>query len=344
MKKQPMKSLTRVLLLWSILFFNFGGTRGDAAAASPLTSGKRVLVVHSYHETQKGHVVEMTQGIEEAFVGSRVKMKYFHMDTKRHTGLAWKKEAGQMATRVMDAFGPAVVIAMDDNAQAFFVQKNYARKEAPDFVFGGVNADISTYGFPRQNVTGVLERPNIKESLELLQRIVPSIKKILMLSDKSKTTDHFIEYCKTLDLPVEVIAYEQPLTLEEWKANVHKYRNKADAVGVYVSRTVKEVGGKTHVPEAKLIDILTIEGKLPTVGFFDTAATAGVLCGISVSMKEQGYVAGQMARAILEGKTPSDFSIEPTQRGRIQLNLKTAEKLGIEIGWNIITKADLVVK
>lgn len=342
MKKQPMKSFVRVLLLGSLLFFNLGGSAGNAEAVSSLISGKRVLVVHSYHEFQKGHVVEMTQGIEEAFVDSGVKMKYVHMDTKRQADLAWKKEAGRMATRVMEAFGPDVVIAMDDNAQAFFVRENYTRKQAPAFVFGGVNADISTYGFPSRNVTGVLERPNIKESIELLLKIVPGIKKILMLSDKSKTTDYFIEYCKTLDLPVEVIAYEQPLTLDEWKANVQKYKDRADAVGVYVSRTVKE--GKSYVPEAKLIDILTLEGRLPTVGFFDTAANAGVLCGISVSMKEQGYVAGRMARKILEGKPPSDFTIEPTQRGRIQLNLKTAEKLGIDIEWNIISKADVVVK
>jgi len=345
MKKQFINAIIRMLILGSILLY-VGDQPGYAAdAISPITSGKRVLVVHSYHETQKGHVVEMTQGIEEAFSGSGVKMKFVHMDTKRRTDLAWKKEAGQMATRVMEAFGPDVVIAMDDNAQAFFVQKNMTRSQAPVFVFGGVNADISTYEFPRPNVTGVLERPNIKESIELLQKIVPNINKIFMLSDKSKTTDHFIEYCKTLDLPVEVIAYEQSLTLEQWKASVQKYKDKADTVGVYVSRTVKEVaGGSSLVPEAKLIDILTIEGGLPTVGFFDTAATAGVLCAISVSMKEQGYVAGHMARAILEGKAPSDFSIEPTQRGRIQLNLKTAEKLGIDIEWNIISKADVVEK
>jgi len=345
MKKQFTKAIIRVLFLGSMFLYDLGAPGYAAEVVASITSGKRVLVVHSYHETQKGHVVEMTQGIEEAFVESGVKMKYVYMDTKRHPGLVWKKEAGLMATRAMEAFGPEVVIAMDDNAQAFFVQKNMILDQAPVFVFGGVNADISTYGFPRNNVTGVLERPNIKESIELLQKILPNIKKILMLSDKSKTTDYFIDYCKTLELPVEVIAYEQPLTLEEWEASVQKYKDKVDAVGVYVSRTVKvAASGKAHVSEGKLIDILTMEGKLPTVGFFDTAATAGVLCAISVSMKEQGYMAGQMARAILEGKTPSDFSIEPTQRGRIQLNLKTAEKLGIDIEWNIISKADVVVK
>ncbi|MCP4119687.1 MAG: hypothetical protein GY737_30655 [Desulfobacteraceae bacterium] len=306
---------------------------------------KRVMVVHSYHETQQGHVVEMTQGIREAFSGFRVNMKFFHMDTKRRTDTAWKIEAGKLAAREMLAFQPHVVIAMDDNAQAFFVKQNMSREKAPFFVFGGVNAEISDYGFPAENVTGVLERPNIKESIELLQKIVPTVKKMVMLSDKSKTTDLFVKYCKTLDLPVEILGYEQPRTLKEWRSVVTKYRDKADAFGLYLLRTIDDDSDpERHVPETELIEFLNAHGKLPTVGFFDTSAKSGLLCGISVSMKEQGYAAARMARAILEGADIADFKIQPTSKGRILLNLKTAERLGIDMDWNIISKADEVVK
>ncbi|MBU0969348.1 MAG: hypothetical protein KKC20_01815 [Proteobacteria bacterium] len=345
MQKKTIAALAGAFF-WGGLFFLIPLVQaGNVGSSFPVFPDRKVLVVHSYHENQQGHVVEMNQGIDAAFVNSGVKMEYVYMDTKRNNDLAWKIQAGRMATRKMEAFDPDVVIAMDDNAQTFFVAKNCTRKQGPVFVFGGVNADISTYGFPRENVTGVLERPNVVESIELLQKIVPRVKKMLMLSDKSETTDYFIAYCKTLALPVEVIAYEQPLTLEDWKASVMKYRDMADAVGVYVSRTVKaEPSGKRLVPEAQLMEILTREGGLPTVGFFDTAASAGVLCGISVSMREQGYAAGRMARSILEGKKPGEFTIAPTRGGRIQLNLKTAEKLGIDIAYKIISKADVVVK
>lgn len=306
---------------------------------------KKLMVVHSYHEAQQGHVVEMTQGIREAFSGFRVNMKFFHMDTKRRTDPAWKKEAGELATREMLAFQPHVVIAMDDNAQEFFVKQNMSRNGAPAFVFGGVNAEISDYGFPRKNVTGVLERPNIRESIELLQKIVPTVKRIVFLSDKSKTTDLFVKYSKTLDLPVEILGYEQPRTLKEWQSVVTTYRDKADAFGVYLLRTIGDDSNPDHhVPETELIEFLNAHGKLPTVGFFDTAAKSGLLCGISVSMKEQGYAAGLMARALLEGTQIADLKIQPTSKGRILLNLKTAERLGIKIGWNIISRADEVVK
>ena len=308
-------------------------------------AGKRVMVVHSYHKTQKGHVVEMTQGIDQAFVGFDAVFHHVYMDTKRHPDLAWKKKAGRMALEEMAAFDPEVVIALDDNAQAFFVKEAMSRENAPLFVFSGVNADPSVYDYPRQNVTGVLERPNVAESFDLLLKIDPHIRRVVMLSDRSTTTDFFVNYCRTLDLPVEVAAYVQVSTLAEWKAAIDKYEDQADAFGIYLLRTVRREAGKpVMVPEDELMAELNLRSDLPTVGFFDTAAQAGVLCGISVSMMEQGYEAGRIARGLLEGHSIQDFPMAPTHRGRIQLNLIQAERLHIDLDWKIISKADVVVR
>lgn len=315
-----------------------------AGAGQKKAKLKKVLVVHSYHKTQKGHVDEMSEGIEEALRGTRVKIKYFHMDTKRKNNIEWKKEAGDMAMQLVEEFKPHIVITMDDNAQQYFA-KYYAGKKSPIFVFGGVNAEPAKYGFPAKNVTGVIERPNIRESVELLQKIKPGIKKMVMLSDKSPTTDAFKEYAKKLNLPVKVVAYEQAVTFKDWKTMIRKYRNKVDAFGVYVIRTIQRSDSdNTHVDETELISYLVNNCKLPSVGFFDTSAKIGILCGISVSMKEQGYAAAKIAREIINGKKPKDFKVVPTTKGRIQLNLKTAEKLGIDIRYNIIRNATVVVK
>lgn len=331
-----------LLLFFGIVFLSYTALAGNAADKA----GKKVLVVHSYHETQKGHVVEMTEGINEAFSGANVKMEFFHMDTKRNPTPDFKRKSGLAASQIMHTFNPDVVIAMDDNAQKYFVVNEMDKTDAPIFVFGGVNAELGAYGYPRPNVTGVLERPNIGESIELLKKISPGVKKILMISDKSRTTDLFVSYAQTLDLSTEVEGYVQVRTVAEWEKTIDTYADKVDAFGVYLLRTVKiDEASPSMAKESDLVAMLNQKGGLPTVGFYDTAAQSGVLCGISVSMKEQGYMAANMARTILEQKKkPSDFPIEPTKRGRIQLNLQTAKQLGIEIDWNIISKADVVVK
>lgn len=234
---------------------------------------------------------------------------------------------------------------MDDNAQQYFA-KDFAGDPAPPyFVFGGVNDDPGRYGFPAANATGVLERPNVLESIELLQKIVPGVNRLLILADKSESTDPLIAYCKTLSLPVTVVAYEQPLTLAEWRAALDRYRTQVDAVGLYVVRTVaRSATDPGKVPEQELVRIVNEDYKLPTVGFYDSAAASGLLCGVSVSMREQGRVAGQIARELLAGKKPVDFAVKPTDHGRIQLNLRTAEHLGIQIPYGVIKRADVVVR
>lgn len=305
----------------------------------------KILVVHSYHEGQKEHVVEMTRGIEEALQGVDCRLRFFHMDTKRHTDEQWKRAAGEKAKTILAAYRPEVVIAMDDNAQKYFAKDYAGRQGPPWFVFSGVNKEPQEYGYPAANVTGVLERPNVGESIQLLLKIQPQVKNMLIMADKSETTDPLIAYCKTLHLPVTVVAYEQPLTLAEWTGALDRYRGRIDAVGLYVLRTInRSATDSTKVPEQELVRLLNERYRLPTVGFFDSAAESGVLCGVSVSMREQGVAAGRIAKEILAGKRPKDFQMRPTEQGRIQLNLRTAEFLGIQIPYSIIKRAEVVVR
>lgn len=308
------------------------------------TAKNKVLVVHSYHESQKGHVVAMTQGIIEALNECRPEIRFFHMDTKRKNNLEWKITAGKKASELMSQYNPDLVIAMDDNAQEYFVKHHAGKKKRPFFVFGGVNAEPEKYGFPAENVTGVIERPNIGESIDLLLKIAPEVKKIVLISDKSATTDPFHEYAATLDLPVEIIASLQPETVSEWKRVIEKYKDVADAFGVYVIRTIKDTRTNKMAGEIELMAYLNEQVKKPTVGFFDTAGQSGALCGISVSMMEQGYASAAIACEILQGKKPADFEIRPTSRGKIFLNLVTAEKLGLDIRYSIIKNANEVIK
>lgn len=323
------------LLTLTAFFFS-----SAAASKSP-----KILVVHSYHQDQQEHVVEMTKGIEEALEGVACQLRYFHMDTKRRTSEQWKRAAGQQARAILAEYRPEVVITMDDNAQKYFA-KDYAGQQGPPwFVFSGVNKEADEYGFPAINITGVLERPNVLESIELFRKIHPQAQKILIMADKSDTTDPLIAHCRTLHLPITVVGYEQPLTLTALKSTLDRYRNRIDAVGLYVLRTItRSDDDPTKVPEQELVRLLNEQYHLPTVGFFDSAAESGVLCGVSVSMREQGAAAGRIAKAIIAGKRPQDFPVQPTDRGRIQLNLRTAEKLGIDIPYGIIQRAEVVVR
>nr|WP_321465260.1 ABC transporter substrate binding protein [uncultured Desulfobulbus sp.] len=316
----------------------------DLPAWGQPTNPPKILVVHSYHQDQQEHVVEMDKGIAEALHGVDCQLRSYYMDTKRRTDEAWKRTAGNEAKKIVAQYRPDVVIAMDDNAQKYFARGYAGQPGPPWFVFSGVNKDPGEYGYPAVNVTGVLERPNVLESVALLLKIQPQVKRLLIMADKSATTDPLVDYCKTLSLPVTVVAYEQPLTLAQWTKALDTYHEQVDAVGLYVLRTItRSATDPTKVPEQELIGMINQTYHLPTVGFFDSAAESGVLCAVSVSMREQGEAAGRIAKDLLAGKRPADFAVRPTDQGRIQLNLETAEHLGIQIPYSIIKRAEVVI-
>ncbi|MBM9615364.1 hypothetical protein JWJ90_13855 [Desulfobulbus rhabdoformis] len=338
-----MKLQLRTTLLFTLLVASLTGTAVPVTAKN--IHQKQILVVHSYHKSQAEHVTEMDKGIHEVLPADEYAIHSYYMDTKRHTKESWKLKTGEKAKELVRQLRPDVVLAMDDNAQKYFAKEYVDKPGPPWFVFSGVNKEPEEYGYPAENVTGVLERPNIQESIELLLKIKPDIKRILIMADKSATTDPTINYSKSLSLPVTVVAYRQPLTLQEWQETLEQYHNQVDAIGLYVLRTItRSKTDSTKVSEQELIDIINKSYHLPTVGFFDSAATSGVLCAISVSMHEQGVAAATIAKRILEGKRPAEIPVRPTDQGRIQLNLRTAEQLGIQIPYSIIKRAEVVIR
>jgi len=297
----------------------------------PAMAGGKVLLVHSYHEGYSW-VDDITASVREELEGSVDELEVFYMDTKRKTSEEWKVEAGQMAKEKLAAFNPDVVITSDDNAQEYFA-KDYAGKDSPQFVFCGVNAEASKYGFPAINVTGILERPHFIESLNLLKAIDGNIKTIAVISDDSPTSNAMFAYIKTLEemSPVEIVSFEQPSTFAQWQESIKKYQNSVDAIAIILYHTVKETTGGDSMDPKKVMNWILANSQKPTVGFADFAIDDGVLCGVAESPKEHGFEAAQIAKQILAGKKASDFPVKTAKKGTVMFNLETAERLGIEM-------------
>lgn len=311
---------------------------------SVLAAGK-VLLVQSYHAGYPW-TDSIDEGVKKGLEGTGVELEIFYMDTKRKTSEEWKVEAGKLADKKVEEFKPDVVITGDDNAQAYFA-KNYAGKAgAPQFVFCGVNAEASKYGYPAENVTGFLERAHFIETIDLLMQFNPGIKKIAIITDKSPTSDATIDYAKTLKFPVEIVSIDQPVTFAEWKASIQKYQSSVDAVCIYMYHTIKEsANSDTSLDPKDIIDWTIANNKKPSFGLLPLGIDDGILTGIVESGIEHGFEAAEIAKQIINNdKKAGDFKISTAKKGEIMYNIKTAEKLGIEIPFNLLEAADKIVE
>lgn len=302
---------------------------------------KKVLVVHSYHPAYQW-VKEINKGIKSALKSGHLEIKFFYMDTKRKTSDEWKVRMGQKARQRIGAWKPDVVIIADDNALMFVAQ--YYKNKAPYFVFCGINGEIEDLGLPCSNITGILERPHFKDSVEFAEQIVRGIRKIAFITDTCSTSIGAVDYVRRENINVMPLGYHLISDFNVWKRRVNQYNLYADALCIYMYHTIKLNESKALSMMPKEVIGWTIDNcTIPTIGFFDFTIEEGLLCGVAESGEEHGYEAGKMAFGLLSGRNISQYPVKQGEKRIKMINLKTAEKLKIQINDKVLKSADKII-
>jgi ABC-type uncharacterized transport system substrate-binding protein len=312
-------------------------------AVSPqMFAASKVLVVHSYHAGY-AWVDSVNAGIQKGLAGVDAQVETFYMDCKRHPQKADKEKAGAAAKAKLEEYKPDVVITADDDAQMFFAQE-YSTKGSPQFVFCGVNAEPEYYHYPTPNTCGILERPHFVETMKLVKTIVPKATTVAIISDDSMMSQWVINQMKAADgSPLKVVYSAQPSTFADWQAEIKKAEAAADVVAFYTYHTVKQEAGGNSMPPKEVITWTLENLKKPAVGFLEFTIRDGLLCGIAESGEEHGQEAALIAKGILNGKTAKDFPLIKAKKGTVILNAVAAQKCHIEIPFDVIQSADVVI-
>jgi len=158
-------SAMAVLLAAPLIFSN---TSSASDQASENNSLPKCLYVSSYH---KGY--DWSDGVEEGIrsvLDGQCQLRQFDMDTKRRKSTQEKQQAADLAFELIQAWKPDIVITSDDNAAKYLIVPKHDKVDIP-FVFSGVNWTVEEYGFPFQNVTGIVEvapiEPMLTKAIEL---------------------------------------------------------------------------------------------------------------------------------------------------------------------------------
>ncbi len=287
----------------------------------------RVLLVHSYHP-EYPWVATITRGVQETLEGNGVEFEVFYMDTKRKTDERWKVRAGELAEQKVEEYKPDVVIAADDNAQQYFAMK-YIGKPLP-FVFCGVGADPSKYGYPASNITGVLERPHFRSTLEYAHALRP-IKRIAVMSSNDPTSVAAFAFMKEDYIDTEVVEWNLVSDFDKWKETVKRYNETVDAFVIRSYQTVKQPGSRENVAPREVMAWTAKHATVPTLAFHDFEIEDGVLMGVVKSGEEEGRKAARYAVEILKGTPMSSLPITRANIGTKMINRETAARLGIAL-------------
>lgn len=288
----------------------------------------KILLVFSYHP-EYTWVSEEISGLNQVFARQNLELHRLFMDTKRNTSESWKQKMADSAFRMIERIKPDAIMLFDDNACEYVGQKLIG-KETP-VVFCGVNSDPASYGFPAENVTGVVERVPLQKMFNLLRTIAPEVTSVSIISDESPTGIGIDEQLEQTELDIEVGKLLATNDFGEWKEFITNAQESVDALAVISYLTLEDtITGKSMDPQKVMIWILE-NNRLPETAPFDFAVYDGLLCGVYLPGQSQSKPAAEMLLEILDGADPAELPLHYPEGGERMINRQRAEKLGIEV-------------
>ncbi|MEI8349795.1 MAG: ABC transporter substrate binding protein [Candidatus Omnitrophota bacterium] len=295
--------------------------------------GKKILLINSYHQGYFWSDGEQ-EGVVKTLANTGIQLTIIYMDTKNNPSNEFCKEAGLKAKKAIEEFKPDVVITGDDNAFQYVIMPYYRNAQLP-VVFYGINWDITVYGAPYKNTTGMIEISLVESNSNHLKKFAKGNKLGVLGFDslgERDTAAYIGRYFKG-----EVVCMEFVKDFQSWKQKFLEIQNKADMIYITSPDGIKN----WDIKEAEKFVLENV--RIPTCADTGPALATLALLAVMKVPQEEGEYAAFTALRILDGEKPSSIPIVTNKRGDLYLNLKIAEKLNAVFPPSMLRSAKMIV-
>ncbi len=292
-----------------------------------LAAACKVLVVMKNAETYWWNPESKT-GIEKV-LGDRCDMTYIYLEMLENPDGVEAKV--QEAYQTYQQLQPDGVIVVEDDVNSLFVVPYLKDKVDTPVVFAGL-WNPEQYGYPASNVTGVLFRSFMPETVSFLKQLVPSIETVGLLARDEVQSRNALPGIKAL--------------LEETGLTVLDpvYSNQKEEIVAYVQQNISQTDAMFVPP---ILGTETVKAVLevypkPTFSAWRQSIEDGVLCGVVESGEELARLAAEKLAKAMEGTPISDIPIEAPEFGTRVVNVNTMKELGIKPSRRVLTGVELI--
>lgn len=321
-----------VLCVFFLTFFT-----GNVMAA------QKVLILSGTSEdaAQKiGTTMMVIDGIKEVLAKENVvpEMQWIDLDGQKSPGK--KAELGLKAIEKARQAKPDVIIVLNNDALKYVG----AKIDDIPVVFAWVfSTDMKSLGLPKPNITGVTRRSYAPDIWALARRLT-GIKTVALMSKNGASMAGVRKYlfagADKLEKLSGVRFMEMYLcdTFEEWESQVKNF--PADLI--YLADTSRIQKGDRVLSTSEIVKWTVENSKVPVIAANAKDAEDGALFSIVTSEMAIGNQAATIAQNILSGTPVSEIPIQPSSKGKLIINAKTAQKYNIEIPNEILSSAEKI--
>ena len=219
------------------------------------------------------------------------------------------------------------------------LQAVVSRPPTTPVVYAMVLNPPTVIGADTKNITGASVNVPVEQQIWLFKQLGPQIKRIGVVFNRAKT-GYLVRRAQT-------VARNEGLELVIREINTAK-----DAIGALESLQ-DGIDALWLVPDETVLSqavvqqmlLLSYRWKIPLLGLSDRHAQMGALFALSFASGEDiGRQAGELAQAILAGRPVTDVPYTNARKLYLTVNLKAAQKLGLEVPPAIRARATNVIE
>ena len=191
-------------------------------------------------------------------------------------------------------------------------------------------------GLLAPNMTGILMRVPPAAQLASIQTLAPRARRIGLLYDPGLTGALVTESeraARKLGLELITVPVESS---SDVPGALRRVLPTVDLFWLLQDQTVITEDSMEFIIQA------TLEAKVPMFGFSPTLVQQGALGALVVNAKDMGRQAGDLATAILKGRSPSRHPPQDPTRPQLAINLNSAEYFGLIPSKEILRLATLL--
>lgn len=245
--------------------------------------------------------------------------------------------AAQIARKFVGEEPSAILAISTPAAQAVVA----ATKKVP-VVYGAVTDPVAaqlvrTMGPSGTNVTGVSDRLVPERQVELLRRIVPSVKRVGMVYNPAESNSVVAkrEMKEALQKAgIELVEAAAPRSVDVGQAA----RRLVGKVDLIYSGTDNNV-----VAAYEALAKVGNDAKIPLVAADTGSIKRGAMAVLSVDYRDLGRQAGRQIVKIIKGEAPGSLPSETSNNVVLILNLDAARKQGVEVSDQLKSEASEIL-
>jgi PAS domain S-box-containing protein len=302
------------------------------ATASQAKPPQHVLVLHAYHQGYQW-TDNIQSGLAEALARlvpqAMVHVEY--MDTKRQAPEKSFPPLAEFYAKKYAGFRPDVILASDDNALDFLLAHRDRLFPGSPVVFCGVNDYREGRLQGQRGYAGVSERADIRGTIEAALKLMPSMRRLVIITDATETgrynRKNALEAVQPFlgRLEVQELA---GLPFGEVAATLSTL--SPDAAILHMGLFRDPDGASMDVPE--FMAFTRKATPQPVFGVWDFLLGHHTVGGVMVSGAHQGQAMAELAARVLGGERVDDIPVVTKSPNAPMFDYRELTRQGFSLG------------